>query len=116
MTLNIKKTGQFCVIDLPVNIFADENSSQLKKVICEMVEQGVLDIILNLSEVQKIDGKGLGFLLNIQKIAFYNELNIRLFGLQPSVAQMIFQTRLNRIFDICQPEEEIVIEDSALIA
>ncbi|MDD3014582.1 MAG: STAS domain-containing protein [Candidatus Gastranaerophilales bacterium] len=110
MELSYRIIGNFCIFDLPKDIFLKNNVIKLKNTINEIIDQGYLNILLNLSNLPRIDGTGLGALLNLQKFALYNEINIRLYGLQPYVAQMMFQTRLNKVFDICMPEEEFCEE------
>jgi len=120
MDINLRKIGELCIIDLPQNIFSQNNSVELKNVVNNLIDDGYLNILLNMANIAKIDGTGLGVLLNLQKTALYNEINIRLYGLQPYVAQIMFQTRLNKIFDICQNEDNSIFEeaflDTALIA
>lgn len=110
MELSHRIIGNFCIFDLPEDIFLKNNVIKLKSTINEIIDQGYSNILLNLSNISRIDGTGLGSLLNLQKFALYNGITVRLYGLQPYVAQMMFQTRLNKVFDICMPEEEFCEE------
>lgn len=112
MGVNLRKIGEFCIVDLSGDAFVKENIALLKITIDEIIDQGFKHILLNMSQVSRIDSLGLGTLINLQKIAFYHEINIRLYSLQPYVAEMMFQTRLNRILDICQAEDEDLCEEA----
>jgi len=112
MAIKLRKIGEFCIVDLASNSFETENISLLKNTINEIIDQGFKHILLNMTEITRIDGTGLGTLINFQKIAFYNEINIRLYSLQPYVAEMMFQTRLNRVLDICQSEDKDLCEEA----
>jgi len=114
MEINLRKIGEFCIIDLPAEIFLKSNIEFLKKAIEEILEEGFVNILLNMSKLSKIDGTGLGALLNIQKSVLLNNANMRLYDLQPYVANMLFQTRMNRIFDIVDANNEIIEECAAL--
>ena len=120
MGVNFRKIGEFCIVDLPNNAFLKENIDELKSVINEIIDQGSQHILLNMVEIARIDSIGLGTLINLQKVALYNEVNLRLYNLQPYVAEMLFQTRLNRVLDICQTEDkdlcEEALKDDILIA
>ena len=120
MGVNLRKIGEFCIVDLKDNAFTKESIEELKTTVSEIIDQGFQHILLNMTEIPKIDSIGLGALINLQKIALYHEVNIRIYNLQPYVAEIIFQTRLNRVLDICQTEEdeffEEALQDKILIA
>ena len=110
----LKKIGEFYIINLPQNAFSKENIENLKDFIDEIIDQGALNILFNMTNIEKIDGIGLGTLLNFQKIALFNEVSIRLYGLQPYVVHMLFQTRLNKVMDICQIEDESLFDETLI--
>jgi len=110
MEFSYKIIGNFCIFDLTKDIFLKNNALKLKSTINEIIEEGYTNILLNFSKISRINGAELDSLLNLQKFAYYNEINLRLYGLQPYVAQMMFQTRLNKVFDICMPEENFCEE------
>ena len=110
MGINYRIIGEFCIIDLANDAFLAKNTDKLKSTMSEIISNGTANILLNMSNIMKIDGAGLGVLLGLQKIAFYNEVSIKLFGLKPYVAQIIFQTRLNKVLDICQLDDDICEE------
>jgi anti-anti-sigma factor len=107
MEFSYRIIGDFCIFDLSKDIFLKNNVTKLKSTINEIIEHGYSNVLLNFSNISRIDGSGLGTLLNLQKYTLYNGINLRLYGLQPYVSQMMFQTRMHKVFDICMPEEEI---------
>lgn len=110
MTWSISKFNGYCVINLPKNVFKKENIALLKRIIEDLSEEGFKTFLLNMEQITKIDDNGLGMLLGLYKFSFYHEINIRLYKLQSYVSQLIFQTRLNIIFDICDKDDEILKE------
>ena len=111
MEISRRIIGDYTIVDLPEDIFVEENIFKFKKFISEIIEDGHLNLLLNMNKVTKIDGPGLAALIGLQKVAFYNEAKIRLYGLQPYVAQLMYITRLNRILDICKAEDEDLCEE-----
>jgi anti-anti-sigma factor len=107
MTITHKIIGDICILNLPENIFEKSNSIKLLEKVNEVIEDDFRNVILDMTEIKKIDGCGLGLLLKIQKNAVCHNTSIRLYGLKPYVAQIIFQTRLNRILDICHSDFDI---------
>ena len=119
MEINTRTIGDFYIVYLPNDVFLNSNSIFLKDKIVEIIDSETKNILLNMSEIASIDGVGLGALLSYQKIALYNKINIKLYNLQPYVMQMMFQTRMNKIFDICQFDHEVdeeILSDDILIA
>ncbi len=106
MEINSRNIGDICVLDLPKDIFMNQNVAVLRQCIVSKIEQGYKGVYLNFKDIAKIDGIGLGALLSFQKMSLYNKVSIKIFGMQPNVAQMMLQTRLNKVLDICQPEED----------
>lgn len=106
MKISSKKFDTLCVLYLPSNILNPENLETLKEEINQAIEDGYTNILLNMACISRIDDKGLSSLLSVQKIALYNHINLSMFELQPYVNQLMCQTRLNKIFDICNPEDE----------
>ena len=112
MNTKLRKIGEFYIVDLPHNIFMRENANKLNRMINNIIFVGIENILLNLTKVQKIDGIGLGALLNLQKVALYHNVNIRLYGLQPDVQQMLYQTNLNRVFGMCNTRDNVQLEQA----
>jgi anti-anti-sigma factor len=106
MKWSFTKFEECCVIDLPKNVFEKENIEALKNLMEELTEDGCKTFLLNMGQLSKINDVGLGMILGLYKFSFYHEVSIKLYNLQSYVSQMIFQTRLNIIFDICQTDDE----------
>jgi len=107
MKWSFTKFDDHCVIDLPKNVFEKENIEILKKLMEELIDDGSKTFLLNMGQLSRINDVGLAMILGLYKFSFYHEISIRLYNLQASVSQLIFQTRLNIIFDICQADDEL---------
>jgi len=119
MKLSFTKYDDYCIIELPKNVFEQENLDTLKNLMEELTEDGCKTFLLNMGQLSRINDIGLGMILGLYKFSFYHEISIRLYNLQAPVSQLVFQTRLNIIFDICLADDELLTRNqskSALIA
>ena len=116
MSWSVTKFDGYCIINLPKDVFENENMTLLKKSIEDLKEEGFNTFLLNMGQISKINDAGLGMILGLYKFSFYHEINIKLYNLQSYVSQIIFQTRLNIIFDICDANNELLKDKSKLIA
>lgn len=119
MKWSFTKFDDYCIIDLPKDVFKKENIDVLKNLMEELIDDGCKTFLLNMGQLSKINDVGLGMILGLYKFSFYHEISIRLYNLQSYVSQLIFQTRLNIIFDICLADDELLAKKeskAALIA
>lgn len=116
MKWSFTKFDDNCIINLPKDVFNKENIDILKNLIEELKDDGCKTFLLNMGQISKINDVGLGMILGLYKFSFYHEINIRLYNLQHYVSQMIFQTRLNIIFDICECDDEILTKVDSKVA
>lgn len=108
MKWSFMKFDDYCIINLPKDIFEKENIDKLKSLMEELADDGNKTFLLNMGQLSKINDVGLGMILGLYKFSFYHEVTIRLYNLQSYVSQLIFQTRLNIIFDICELDDEML--------
>jgi len=113
MKLSFTKFEDYCIIDLQKNVFEKENIEKLKSLIEKLTEEGCKTFLLNMGQLSKINDTGLSMLLGLYKFSFYHEISIRLYNLQSYVSQIIYQTRLNIIFDICTADDELFKTDKS---
>lgn len=116
MKWSFTKFDDNCIINLPKDVFNKENIDILKNLIEELKDDGCKTFLLNMGQLSKINDVGLGMILGLYKFSFYHEINIRLYNLQHYVSQLIFQTRLNIIFDICECDDEILTKIDSKVA
>ncbi len=76
------------------------NSGELKEAILRLIEQGEINIIVQLEQVRFIDSSGLGALLSGYKNAAVKSGKLAIANMQQQVLSMFELTRLNRVFEI----------------
>ena len=108
MNWSVKKVGEKCIIEVPQNILEDEVSESLKELMQDMADDGFKMFYLDMNRISKANSKSLAAIIHLYKFAAYYDIEIRLFNLQPYVYQLIYQTRLNQIFDICESDYSVM--------
>ena len=78
---------------------------QLKEEIAALVDDGVIQIIANLTQVDFVDSSGLAALVSGMRRTRVEGGNFKLVGVQPMVMQVFELTALDRVFDF-HPDEE----------
>ncbi len=104
MDWSLKKFKGYCIVDLPKNVFQKEKIEALKELLRDLSENDYNVFFLNMGQIPKICSKSLGHIINVYKFANANDMEVKLYNLHPYVSQLIYQTRLNQVFDICEPD------------
>jgi len=107
MNWSLRKFNGYCVIDLPCSVFQEQMIEDLKDLLKDLSDNDCNMVFLNMSQISKVCSKSLGFIINIYKFADSSNIEVKLYNLQPYVSQLIYQTRLNQVFDICNPDNEL---------
>jgi len=79
---------------------------ELKDRIMEKINQGFHRVLVNLSDITYLDSAGLGVLVSGLKIATRQNGDLRMWGLQEEVKNIFQLTRLNKVFQIFDTEEQ----------
>lgn len=100
MNLTLERTNGCTVLFIKEERIDAHNSAELKGTILRLIEQGEINIIVQLEQVRFIDSSGLGALLSGHKNAAAKSGKLVITNLQQQVLSMFELTRLNRIFEI----------------
>ncbi len=100
MKLNLEKLTACTVLYIQEERIDAHNSGELKEAILHLIEQGEINIIVQLEQVKFIDSSGLGALLSGHKNAVAKSGKLALTNMQQQVLSMFELTRLDRVFEI----------------
>ena len=100
MKLHLEKINAYRVIFIEEERLDAHNSGELKEYILHLLEQGELNLLVQLESVRFIDSSGLGALLSGHKHAVAKSGKLALACCSPQVLAMFELTRLNREFEI----------------
>jgi len=100
MNLKLEKINGYTVLFINEERIDAHNSGELKEAVLHLIEQGEINIVVQLEQVRFIDSSGLGALLSGFKNAAAKSGKLALANMQQQVLSMFELTRLNRVFDI----------------
>jgi anti-sigma B factor antagonist len=106
MNLDTEKINSCIVLFVREERIDAHNSAELKEAILRLIEQGEINIIVQLERVRFIDSSGLGALLSGYKNAAAKSGKLSIANMQQQVLSMFELTRLNRVFDIYADVDE----------
>ena len=85
----------------------------LKERLSERINAGYHRVLVNLSDISYLDSAGLGVLVSGLKIATRQNGDLRMWGLQEEVKNIFQLTRLNKVFQIFDTEEQALASYAA---
>ncbi|HER00341.1 MAG TPA: anti-sigma factor antagonist [candidate division Zixibacteria bacterium] len=105
MEIKVKTAQVFQVFNLKGRLDLT-SSSELKTIVREHLNQGKVNILLNLAQVDFINSSGLGTLISTLKEVRGANGKVALCSLSPYVQEIFEITQLSHIFDIYPGETE----------
>jgi len=114
VNISVSKHGSCTVLKLNGRLDLN-SSSRLKEQVKELASEGVVNLILDLSEVGFVNSSGLGTLVSILKDVRLVKGQMVLCNLAQYVQEIFEITQLSHIFDI-YPTEEAALESFSIPA
>lgn len=108
LTINRREVAGVTVVDLDGKITIGGTNSELRKTLRGMVDEGVKQVVLNMTRVSTIDSSGLG-----EFVAGYSSLrrsggSLRLANISQRISSIMTITKLYTVFDIFDSEDKAV--------
>jgi anti-sigma B factor antagonist len=108
-TTNVRQSGDVAIVDLSGRFTLGDAAGVIRNCIKDVVDQGHLNILLNLADVTHMDSAaGLGELIGSYQLVTKMGGDLKLLNAQKSVADVLRITRLDTVFKIYGDEEEAV--------
>jgi len=102
---NVRQENEATVVHVTGRVDASV-ASEMKKELQDLIDEGNTNLVLNLEDVNFIDSSGLGVFVSCLRRAATKGGDLRLAEV-PEFARSIFElTRLTRVFNIKESEEE----------
>ena len=108
MHVDVRKTDGVIIVDLQGRLVAGTGDEILRAVMNELVAEGWKRILLNLSEVTKIDSSGIGELVSSYKLARRFDSSMKLVNLNQQVLDILKLSSLLPVLDIHEDEEQAI--------
>ena len=108
MKMNIKEVDRVVIIQLQGEMVGGPDAAMLSEMLHDLVAQDKKDIAVNMSDVRWLNSSGLGILIGGLNTMRNAGGDLKLIGLTEKPRHLLRITKLDKVFDICQSEEEAV--------
>lgn len=108
MHVDVRKIDEVIVVDLQGRLVAGTGDEVLREVMTELIGESWKRILLNLSQVTKVDSSGIGELVASVKLARRFETEVKLVRIQQSVLEILRLSQLVPLLDIYDSEEAAI--------
>lgn len=106
MEIATRQAGDTTIVDVVGDITL-YNSPEVRKVLLGLLrEKRVPRVIVNMKSVKYIDSAGVASLVEGLKVSRDLKSRFALYGLSPAAREVLELTRLNKVFEIHESEEE----------
>ena len=106
MDFNMEKVGDITIIRLKIRKLLYDNLDPLHHGLYDLIDKGIVHLVLNLSSVSYIDSFTVGFLMDIYRRLADQKGRMALAGVQPRVKNILALTRVDEVIPIYETEEE----------
>jgi anti-sigma B factor antagonist len=104
MTIQERIIGSVMVLDISGRLVLDDGETALKSKVSALVDLGVRQVVLNVSEVSYVDSAGLGALVSSFLAAKRQGLALRLINPSARLLELLSMAKLLPIVQVCQSE------------
>jgi anti-sigma B factor antagonist len=108
LTTTTRQVGSIAIVDITGRIVLGEESSALRNLVADLLKNGHKKILFNLANVSYIDSSGLGQLISTFITVRKQDGELKLFGLNNEVHDLLQITKLCTVFDISDNEAAAV--------
>ena len=106
MQISTRQSGTSTIVDVVGDIDL-YNSPEIRKVLLETIrDKRVPRVVINLKEVRYIDSSGVASLVEGLKISRNVNSRFILFGLSPAAREVLELSRLIKVFEVYENEEQ----------
>ncbi|PYU16046.1 MAG: anti-sigma factor antagonist [Acidobacteria bacterium] len=106
MQISTRQSGKATIVDVSGDIDL-YNSPEVRKVLLAALrEERAPRVIVNLREVRYIDSSGVASLVEGLKVSRELGSRLVLLGLSQAVRDVLELSRLNKVFEVCDTEEQ----------
>ena len=104
MTANTRQVSGVTIVDISGRIVLGAESAALRGLVCDLLDKGRKNIVLNLGDVNYIDSSGLGNLVGAFTSVRNQGGELKLLHLTNKVHDLLQITRLYTVFEIMDDE------------
>ncbi|TKJ29082.1 anti-sigma F factor antagonist [bacterium (candidate division B38) B3_B38] len=106
MDIKTEKVGDITVVRLEKGKLLYDNLEPLHQGLYDLIDKGIVRLVLNLSTISYIDSFTVGFLMDIYRRLANQKGRLALAGVQPRVKNILALTRVDEVIPIYETVEE----------
>ena len=107
MKLTDRMIGDVAVLDLSGKLLGGPpTSDEIKDKIYALIDQGITKVVINLTDVSRMNSSGLGLLIQALTSLRNKDGNLKLAGINELMEGVLVMTKLNTIFETHPNAEE----------
>ena len=108
MEIAERRLGDVTILKLSGRLELDEGDVVLRDHVNRLVEEGRVNLVLDMSEVTRMDSAGIGMLVGKYLTVKRRGGTMKLSGLTERSSRLLHITKLESVFEILQTEAEAV--------
>jgi anti-sigma B factor antagonist len=113
MAISIRQSGTTTIVDVVGDITL-HNTPEVRKVLLDLLrEKHASRVVMNLVSVKYIDSAGVASLVEGLKVSREMKSGFALFGLSRAAREVLELTRLIKVFQVYNTEEEALLGSAA---
>lgn len=100
--------GSIYIISVFVERATLYDADEFKKIVNSRIDEGYVNVVIDLSEVEYLDSTFLGNLVSLLKRSVRVDGDLKLVGFKPNVRSMFELTRMFRVFESFSSVDEAI--------
>jgi len=108
MELTTREEGRVTILTVRGDLVIGEPESTFKKTVTRLLEEGAVNLVVDLQRVGFLDSSGLGALVRALKISQNEGGQTKLLHAGPQVRKLLEMTKLDSVFEIHDDLEKAV--------
>lgn len=100
MPLSVREDGAITVVTVEGDLVIGAQEAQFKKTVAQLLEQGRVNLLIDLSAVKFLDSSGLGALVRAMTTSQNEGGQTKLLGAGPQVRKLLEMTKLDSVFEM----------------
>ncbi len=106
MKITLQIVGDVCVLRLEGKFIVGGESIYLKDKVKDVLNMGMKSVLVDMTKVPYVDSTGIGFLVSSHMAVSNQGGSFKLLGLNSRIREVLRITKLEKIFEIFDTEEE----------
>jgi anti-sigma B factor antagonist len=105
MKINTREDGPVTVVSVEGDLVLGEPETTFKRVLTDLIDEGQVNLIVDLGKVHLLDSSGLGALVQALTAAQKEGGQTKLLHVGPRIRKLLEITKLESVFEVFEDEE-----------